>query len=359
MKKEPTISVIIPIFKVRPDILTEAINSVLSQTFQDFEIVLVDNNAPSDVKETIDKFQREHWPVIRAFHEPEQGLCSARNRGIVESRGEFIALLDSDDIMLPTKLEVQLDTALKNPTASIVATSYSPIDNMTGQLVPNYVVGGESSRKVLEDQIKNLLRQTMAERNPDGFSLSFPSTMLFRKKTAQRIGLFDPRMNPQMGEDDVFLFRMFMEGDIVSIQAPLTLYRTGGGSDSSKFRNNPSLFMLQSNKAYFIMWETLKEKGIPSLKPFKGLASFHLKTYGKSLIRFRNGLPISRHFFFRAWKNNLLDREFFVLFLKSLFPKILIPRLFWFDDYFSESIKDDEFKNRVKKVFHVPPQWVV
>ncbi len=359
MKKEPTISVIIPIFKVKPDILTEAINSVLSQTFQDFEIVLVDNNVPPDVKETIEKFQREHWPVIRAFHEPEQGLCSARNKGIVESRGEFIALLDSDDIMLPTKLEVQLDLALKNPTASIVATSYSPIDNMTGQLIPNYVVGGESSRKVMEDQIKTLLREAMPERNPDGFSLSFPSTMLFRKETAQRIGLFDPRMNPQMAEDDVFQFRMFMEGDIVKIQVPLTLYRTGGGSDSSKFRNNPSLFIVQSNKAYFIMWETLKEKGISSLKPLRTLASFHLKTYGKSLIRFRNGLPISRHFFFRAWKNNPLDRALFVLLLKSLFPRILIPRLFWFEDYLSESVKEEEFANRAKKVFQIPPQWVV
>ncbi len=359
MKKEPTISVIIPIFKVKPDILTEAINSVLSQTFQDFEIVLVDNNVPPDVKETIEKFQREHWPVIRAFHEPEQGLCSARNKGIVESRGEFIALLDSDDIMLPTKLEVQLDLALKNPTASIVATSYSPIDNMTGQLIPNYVVGGESSRKVMEDQIKTLLREAMPERNPDGFSLSFPSTMLFRKETAQRIGLFDPRMNPQMAEDDVFQFRMFMEGDIVKIQVPLTLYRTGGGSDSSKFRNNPSLFIVQSNKAYFIMWETLKEKGISSLKPLRTLASFHLKTYGKSLIRFRNGLPISRHFFFRAWKNNPLDRALFVLLLKSLFPRILIPRLFWFEDYLSESVKEEEFANRAKKVFQIPPQWFV
>lgn len=359
MKKEPMISVIIPVFKVKPDFLIEAINSVLSQTFQNFEIVVVDNNATPDLKKVIDQFQRDHPSIIRTFHEPEQGLSSARNKGIRESRGEYIALLDSDDIMLPTKLEIQLDLALKNPTASIVASSYSPIDNKTGQLIPNYVVGGESSRRVLENQIKALIRETMPERDPKGFSLVFPSTIFFRKKTAERIGLFDLRMNPQIAEDDVFYFRMFMEGDTIKIEEPLTLYRTGGGSDSSKFRNNPSLFIIQSNKAYFIMWETMKEKGISSLEPLRYLALFHLKAYGKSLIRFRNGLPISRHFFFRAWKNNPLDKELFFLLLKSLFPKVLIPRLFWFENYFSESIKEDGFGNKVKKVFQIPPQWVV
>lgn len=358
VKKNPIISVIIPIFKVNPDFLVKAINSVLFQTIQDFEIVLIDNNAPLNCKKVIAQFQTEYPSVIRAFHEPEQGLCSARNKGIIESRGEFIALLDSDDIFKPNKLEFQLEIALKNPRASIIASTYSAIDKETENLIPNYTVGGETSRKIFEDQIKTLIKLTMPERDSDGFTFSFPSTMLFKKKTAQKIGLFDPRMNPQMAEDDLFLFKMFLEGDIIKTQTPLTLYRTGGGSDRSNFQNNPLLFLTQSNKAYFIMWETMESRGLSSFTPFKHLASFHLRTYGKSLIRFSDGLSVSRIFFFRAWKNNPLDKELLFLLLKSLFPRPFIPKLFWFNDYFSKSIMEERCWVLINKAFTIPPQWI-
>ena len=100
----PDISVIIPCYS-RSWELSESIESALSQTFRNFEIILVDNNARDVTREVIESFVRKFPDKIRMIHEPEQGVCSARNSGILASRGRFIALQDEDDLMKPHRLE--------------------------------------------------------------------------------------------------------------------------------------------------------------------------------------------------------------------------------------------------------------
>ncbi|HSC61254.1 MAG TPA: glycosyltransferase family 2 protein [Rhizomicrobium sp.] len=97
----PLFSVIIPVFN-RADVLEQAIRSVLAQTCQDFEIVVVDDGSgdhPEQVTNAIGD------PRIRIVHKENGGGASARNRGFDEARGRFVALLDSDDRFLPHHLE--------------------------------------------------------------------------------------------------------------------------------------------------------------------------------------------------------------------------------------------------------------
>lgn len=102
------VSVIIPFYK-GVDWLEEAINSVYAQTFKEYEIIVVNDGSPEDITLLKKKFSSVKW-----INQDNQGVSTARNNGIKNAIGEYIAFLDSDDIWHPTKLEVQYNYMKKN-----------------------------------------------------------------------------------------------------------------------------------------------------------------------------------------------------------------------------------------------------
>lgn len=122
MEKRPKVSVIIPTYN-RKDYVTEAIDSVLNQTYKDFEIIVVDDGSTDDTGELL---KERYGDRIRYFYKENGGCASARNYGIKVSRGEYIAFLDSDDKYLPEKLEDQVEILEKNEQIGFVySDSYS------------------------------------------------------------------------------------------------------------------------------------------------------------------------------------------------------------------------------------------
>ena len=101
MLKSPLVSVIIPTFNC--PFLSGAINSVLTQTYDNFEIIIIDDGSTDSTRDTVENY---HSKVKYIFQENE-GVSSARNTGIRASVGDYIAFLDADDVWLPTKLEDQ------------------------------------------------------------------------------------------------------------------------------------------------------------------------------------------------------------------------------------------------------------
>ena len=99
----PLISVIIPVYKVEA-YLTACVESVLAQTYQNFEIILVDDGSPDNCPQMCDEFAARD-SRIRVIHKPNGGLSSARNAGIDGAKGEYLAFLDSDDLWTPLFLE--------------------------------------------------------------------------------------------------------------------------------------------------------------------------------------------------------------------------------------------------------------
>ena len=130
--KNPLVSVVIPAFRSGTLIL-ESIESVMAQTFQDFEVVIVDNNASEETRAAIQRALETYPLKIRAIHEPTQGNSSARNRGIQEAKGRYVALLDDDDKMASNRLEKQIEAIEKNPEASIIhgRINYVAFDGIT------------------------------------------------------------------------------------------------------------------------------------------------------------------------------------------------------------------------------------
>lgn len=111
----PSISVIIPTFN-RRDMLPRAIDSVLGQTRPPEEVIVVDDGSTDGTADLI----RTTYPGVRVIEQRNAGVSAARNRGITNAHGQWIALLDSDDVWLPQKLERQLEALSQHPSFRLV-----------------------------------------------------------------------------------------------------------------------------------------------------------------------------------------------------------------------------------------------
>jgi len=171
----PTVSVIIPTYN-RAHLVGRAIRSVLNQTFQDFEIIVVDDGSTDNTEEVVKSFNDPRIRYIR--HEQNRGGSAARNTGIRAASGEYIAFLDSDDEWLPEKLarQVQLLRA-SDETVGLVYTRVCYFDS-TGKRHPGPV-----------PKARGYVWQALLEENVIGTA----SSVIVRKACFDRVGLFDER----------------------------------------------------------------------------------------------------------------------------------------------------------------------
>ena len=132
-------SVIIPTYN-RAHIIGEALDSVLAQSCQDFEILVVDDGSTDSTPEVLKPYSEQ----IRYFKQPNSGPAAARNQGITESRGEYIAFLDSDDHWYPDKL-AQIDRAIgAHPGAGLFYSDLRVVDEQLDykrELHSRHIVG--------------------------------------------------------------------------------------------------------------------------------------------------------------------------------------------------------------------------
>ena len=107
----PNFSVIIPTYN-REDFINSAIDSVWGQTFSDFDLIVIDDGSTDRTRESVEEYQDSR---LRYFYQNNKGVSSARNRGIKESKGKYLAFLDSDDTWVDTKLERTAEYIKKFP----------------------------------------------------------------------------------------------------------------------------------------------------------------------------------------------------------------------------------------------------
>ena len=98
------ISVIVPVYNVEK-FIEKCINSILAQTYKDFELILVDDGSSDKSGEICDSFSAQH-PNVHTIHQPNSGVSVARNNGIAAAKGEYIAFVDSDDTVNESYLEL-------------------------------------------------------------------------------------------------------------------------------------------------------------------------------------------------------------------------------------------------------------
>ena len=125
-KSQVLVTIITPTFN-RASFLSMAIDSVLSQTFPDFELIIIDDGSTDNSCEVIDAYQQKDDRIVYIYQQ-NQGQSVARNRGLAEARGKFICFLDSDNAWVPEKLEVCLQAFERYPEADVVYGDFIIID---------------------------------------------------------------------------------------------------------------------------------------------------------------------------------------------------------------------------------------
>ena len=114
----PLVSILMPVFKTAP-YLREAMDSMLSQTFADFELIVLDDCSPDNAEEILKAYDDPR--IVRYKGEKNAGLSNVLNVGIGKARGKYIARMDSDDISMPQRLQVQVDYLETHPEFDLVS----------------------------------------------------------------------------------------------------------------------------------------------------------------------------------------------------------------------------------------------
>ncbi|MBO6792956.1 MAG: glycosyltransferase family 2 protein [Balneolaceae bacterium] len=175
MSAPPLVSVIIPTHN-RPDLLKRAVDSVKKQTYVNIEIIVVDDaNDPR----VMDLFSEDET-VKLLVNETNRRSCYSRNRGLTESKGEFVNFLDDDDILYPTKIEKQVGLFAKNPH-HIERLGFVVCHTNDGRMGFNVI----KYNKVRGDIHKRLLEKFLI----DGIE-----TVLYKKEALQKVNGFDEEL---------------------------------------------------------------------------------------------------------------------------------------------------------------------
>jgi glycosyltransferase involved in cell wall biosynthesis len=202
----PVISVVIPFYN-QLSWLKEAVESVINQTYPDFEILLVNDGSTDDVSIISPLLKSKK---ISYFYQSNRGPSAARNIGIQNSKGQYIAFLDSDDIFLLEKLFLQLKMFEEQPDAVLCHTSYQRIDEK-GQ--------------PLEIIHSGLFTGAVYPFIYDGCPIA-ASTVMVRKKVFENCNVFNESI--RIGEDILLWAEIANTGLVYGIDVPLTSVRMWG-----------------------------------------------------------------------------------------------------------------------------------
>ena len=204
-------SVVIPLYNKAPYIRC-TVQSVLAQSFTDFEVIVVDDGSSDGGAELV-KVMTD--PRIRVVHQTNAGVSAARNRGIAMARGEWIAFLDADDWHHPHHLECLLNAHKAWPNADAVATDFILIADAQGPWPPPWPTFAEIPEVEL---ITDLPRRWMT-----GPSLCSSSVAVRRQRLQQMQPCFP--LGESQAEDLDFWFRLGEQTPIALAHAPLVAYR--------------------------------------------------------------------------------------------------------------------------------------
>lgn len=208
----PLISVIIPAYN-KAATIGSTVESVFRQTVRETEVIVVDDGSTDGTGEKLRRFGDK----IRLFRQDREGVSSARNRGIREARGPFVAFLDGDDLWLPKKLEIQLNRLEQTGGPEAVQCSVYLVDNRLRAI-------GSRLCNPAQDRLLDFL----LFRNLPGFG----STLLARRAAMERLGGFGTDL--VILEDWDLACRLARSEALASIPDFLVLYRQHPGNRSRR-----------------------------------------------------------------------------------------------------------------------------
>ncbi len=216
-RSSPLVSVLVPTYN-GSKYIGETLESILAQTGADVEAIVIDDGSSDGTPEVA----AGYGPRVRCFRQANAGTAAARNTGLGHARGEFVALLDHDDLWLPHKLERQLPRFAEDPRIGLVAAWMEVFDSETGEVKGTYEPPPELG-------VHDML----------GYKLPPVQTMIFRKSALEHIGGFDASC---LGTDDwdinIRIAKEFRVVSVGEILARARVHSSQQGRDGTRMYKN-------------------------------------------------------------------------------------------------------------------------
>jgi glycosyltransferase involved in cell wall biosynthesis len=270
MSNRPLVSVVIPFYNTTPQLMQEAIASVLTQSFGDWEILLVDDGSIGESAEV----GREHaarYPQKVRYLEHENhrnlGLSASRNLAIRHAEGEYIAFLDADDVWLPQKLEQQVALLNAHPEAAMLYGNSLYWYSWTGRpedvgrdFMPR--LGVQSDTLVRPPRLLPLYLQ-------GGAAVPCPCSVLVRHRTIEEVGGFEEAFTT-LYEDQVFYAKIALAAPVFVAAACWDRYRQHSASMCATAEEAGKS---RSSRLTFLNWLAtyLSERGIEDAAVWQAL----------------------------------------------------------------------------------------
>ena len=201
------ISVVIPLYN-KAHTIVNTLNTVMRQTYRDYEVIIVNDGSTDDGVAVIEKNFNDSR--IRIVNQKNAGVSVARNRGVDEAKGEWIAFLDADDEWLPTYLEALLEVLKEHPKADMIGCASYYKDLITGKISANAIIDKYYEKTVCINYFIN----------PD--KMTHVGATILSKNVFQQIGGFN--LNLRSNEDLLLLGTIAMNGYFVYVGKCLHVY---------------------------------------------------------------------------------------------------------------------------------------
>lgn len=227
MKNVAPISLVIPSYN-RADLLQKTIESALDQSVEFAEIIVVDDASTDN---TIASLKRYHGK-IKVLQSEKIGVQRARNKGVAVAAAEYVAMCDSDDLLLPNYVESIYKWLSVNPCCDALYCNFKNfsdtfIDVDKFSKAPAGFFDGATVDGNFLSEIPDLYRKTI------GFQPLFTSGTVFKKSFYQLLGGYDSAFNNVGAEDWEFTLRVIAEGHVSVCKEPLVLVRRHASNDSN------------------------------------------------------------------------------------------------------------------------------
>ena len=250
----PTVSVVIPTFN-RSKLVVNAIDSVLNQTYKDYEIVVVDDGSTDD---TVDAL-KPYMTRIRYVYQENHGASAAQNKGVELATGKWISILASDDLWLPTKLELQLNTVAalgREFGACFTNCSFSGDPNVVISAFEQAGLCDKPEYGPLHDPLKFILARHTA---------IYVQSLLVLRSLMEQLNGFDE--NLVVAEDTDLLFRLAFKTRFCFVnQAVVRIDRTPSREGLMELFSQRDDRVFRSLEHMFRKWLCLPEKVDPEVQ---------------------------------------------------------------------------------------------
>ncbi len=225
----PTVSIIMPCYNAEAH-LPQSIGSVLAQTFEDWELIAVDDGSRDG---TLDWLNHHGDPRLRVHHQHNQGVSAARNAGIALARGRHIAFLDADDTWSPAFLAHMLAALESRPDAVLAYCGWQNLGLPGGRGLPYVPPDYETPDKEVE--LFSSCRWPI-------------HAALIRRKTLESAGGFDPQL--KNAEDFLLWLKIAARAPIVRVAEVLAFYHFHGGPQASNNRARAAMHLFEAQQTY-------------------------------------------------------------------------------------------------------------